>query len=143
LCLLSIYSSHPTSWLTLANAPPVAGYRLYPPCRFVFSPSAGPTNPPRLAFLAFPPGGLHHLCATSYRCLSTLDDDKNDYLHSVDIVIVSQLQNSQYSQYPPVLKSYTGLRSFSLTLYLNGVPLSLLRSYVPSSLILAMLYGPS
>jgi hypothetical protein len=33
----SIYSSHPTTWPMLANAPLVAGYRRYPPRRFIFS----------------------------------------------------------------------------------------------------------
>jgi hypothetical protein len=55
----------------------------------------------------------------------------------------------QFNHWTPVIpthwikKGYTGLKSFSLTLYLNGVPPSLLRSYVPSSLTFATVYGPA
>src|SRR2546423_11889957 len=40
---------------------PVAGYRRYPPRRFVFSSSAAPTAPPGSAFLASPGCHRFHL----------------------------------------------------------------------------------
>jgi hypothetical protein len=41
------------------------------------------------------------------------------------------------------LERYNGFNSFSFTLYLNGVPASLFRSYVPSLFTFATVYGPA
>jgi hypothetical protein len=61
LCPGAYLRQRPTSWPTFANGPLAASYRLYPPCRFIFSSSTTPTAPLRSAFLASPGCHRFHL----------------------------------------------------------------------------------
>jgi hypothetical protein len=86
LCPGAYLRQRPTSWPTFANAPLVAGYRLYPPCRVIFSSSTTPTAPLRSAFLASRGCRRFHLDRNCPQQLANADplngpgayDDAND-----------------------------------------------------------------